>query len=126
MMNFKFMKHLLTIAVAGMLFAGCDSEPVRNRTEETAAAAKDLFTLKTALGSVAQSWQAQCAFGYIHVETGDTFSYNGSEHKPMQSTVKFQLEIMVIQRIDSGKLKLDQVIPISKEEMAPYGRSRFR
>ncbi len=47
----------------------------------------------------------------------DTLSLNGDERFPMQSVFKFHIALAVLSEIDKGKLSLDQIVEIHKEEL---------
>jgi beta-lactamase class A len=52
-----------------------------------------------------------------HIENRDTLSYNGYQHLPMQSIMKFPIAIAVLHAIDEGKFTLDQLIYINKNDL---------
>lgn len=49
----------------------------------------------------------------------DTLYLHGDRHFPMQSVFKFHIALAVLSEIDKGKLKLDQKIEITKNELLP-------
>ena len=53
----------------------------------------------------------------IHIETGKRFSQNGSEPFPMASSYKVPIAVQLLNKIDSGKLTLDQMIPVTNRDM---------
>ncbi len=55
----------------------------------------------------------------IHVESGLTFSQNGTIAFPMASSYKVPIAIQLLTRIDSGHLSLDDMIEIKREDMHP-------
>ncbi len=61
------------------------------------------------------------------VETGDTVSLKPTDHFPMQSVYKLPIAMMVLNRLDSGTLTLDQKVKVepkdfvgSREYTIPY------
>ena len=46
----------------------------------------------------------------IHLETGRKASINGAERFPMASTFKVPIAVELLRRVDSGELRLDQMI----------------
>lgn len=54
-----------------------------------------------------------------HLERGDTVSYNGTRHFPMQSVYKFHLALAVMDQVDKGNLSLDRKILIRTEDFIP-------
>ena len=49
----------------------------------------------------------------------DTLSLNGNHRFPLQSVFKFHIALMVLDRVDHGKLSLDQKIQIQKKDLLP-------
>jgi len=61
------------------------------------------------------------------LETGESLSLNGKEHFPMQSVYKFPIAMAVLQQVDAGKLKLEQMVSVEKSDfVTPYQRSPIR
>jgi beta-lactamase class A len=117
------MKKLLAVASIVAIFGSCGPENNGKEEVPTEKAKPDHTTLLKQLDSLAYVLKGKFALGYIHMERGDTFSYNGNEHKPMQSTAKFPLALMVMQQLDAGKLSLDQKVGITEADMASIQRS---
>jgi beta-lactamase class A len=53
----------------------------------------------------------------MNIESGDTLSYNGKARLVMHSVMKFPIALTVLHLVDTGKLKLDQMIHIKKREL---------
>lgn len=51
------------------------------------------------------------------LETEDTLSYHNSEHYVMQSMFKFPIAIMVLNQVDASKLRLNQQVYLTKEDL---------
>lgn len=111
----KKLIYCLFIACAAIFAVECGGSP----KEETANidSAHNYSALQAKIDSLAKTLDCKVRVGLVHLETGDTFSYNGYEQSPMMSTCKFPLALLVLDKIDSGKLKLTDVIHIPKEEM---------
>ncbi len=62
----------------------------------------------------------------IVLETGDSIAINGTDHFPMQSVYKFPIAMAVLDKVDHGKLKLSQPVPISPSEYLTVGHSPIR
>lgn len=60
------------------------------------------------------------------IEDKDTFSVNGNLHSPMMSIFKFHIALTVLNQVDSGMLKLEQKIFITKEDLLPDTWSPIR
>ena len=50
-----------------------------------------------------------------NLETGDTLSFNGSEHAVMQSVFKFPIALTILNQEDKGLLTWDEPLHVSKE-----------
>ena len=53
----------------------------------------------------------------VHIESGKHFSQNGSEAFPMASSYKVPIAVQLLNKVDSGKLTLDQMIPVTNKDM---------
>jgi beta-lactamase class A len=50
----------------------------------------------------------------LNFDNGDTLTFNGNAHFPMQSVYKFHLALAVLNEVDKGKLTLNQNIFVKK------------
>lgn len=55
----------------------------------------------------------------LHIESGKIISQHGAEGFPMASTFKVPIAVQLLTKVDSGKLSLDQMIEIRREDMHP-------
>ncbi|MEO5979610.1 MAG: class A beta-lactamase [Chryseolinea sp.] len=55
----------------------------------------------------------------LHIESGKMISQNGAEAFPMASTFKVPIAVQLLTKVDSGKLSLDQMVEIKREDMHP-------
>ena len=55
------------------------------------------------------------------VETGESVSSKGTDHFPMQSVYKLAIDYAVLQRVDAGRMKLDEKVRIEKSDLPPSG-----
>lgn len=53
----------------------------------------------------------------VHIETGKRFSQNGGEAFPMASSYKVPIAVQLLNKVDSGKLTLDQMITVTNKDM---------
>jgi beta-lactamase class A len=53
----------------------------------------------------------------VHIESGKRFSQNGSEPFPMASSYKVPIAVQLLNKIDSGKLFLDEMITVTGKDM---------
>src|SRR5438270_10943748 len=91
------MRHLFVAATlaAALPFAGLPSQ-----FEKIAPAAKGR------VGGAAQL-----------LESGETASLHGDERSPMHSVYKLPISMAVLQRVDRGELKLDQLVRIAPSDV---------
>lgn len=74
-------------------------------------------SLKSKIDLIAKDANGTIAISVVNFETRYTFAYNATLHLPMQSVMKFPIAITVLHEIDEGKFELDQLIPISKNDL---------
>ena len=75
--------------------------------------------LRKQLRSIIAPHDAIVGFSLLNLENGDTITINGAKHLPMQSVFKFHLALAVLHQVDQGKLKLNQMILVSKKDLLP-------
>jgi beta-lactamase class A len=85
-----------------------------------------LDSLRLNIAAIAKSINGHVGVAMIHLEYRDTLTFNGKDHFPMQSVYKFPLALAVLHQVDIGKLKLQQKIHITKEELLPNTWSPLR
>jgi beta-lactamase class A len=122
-------KLIYSWMAAASLFCltGCDNTTTTE--EETVVAissSHNYAKLNRQIDSLAHTLDCKVSVGLVHIENGDTFSYNGHEQRPMMSTCKFPLALLVLDKVDSGQLSLEQKVFISKAEMRPGTHSPLR
>jgi beta-lactamase class A len=66
---------------------------------------------------IAKNAQGHVGMAMTSLEDGDTMTLNGQDRFPMQSVFKFPLAMAVLDQVDKGKLNLDQVIHVRKDEL---------
>jgi beta-lactamase class A len=55
----------------------------------------------------------------IHLETGRRVTLNGQERFPMASAYKIPIAIQVLQKVDDGELRLDQMVTLEAYDLHP-------
>ncbi len=55
----------------------------------------------------------------VFVRTGEAVEFHGDKDFPMQSVYKFPIGMSVLNDVDQGKLKLDQIVKVSAADLAP-------
>jgi beta-lactamase class A len=83
-------------------------------------------TFRRELEGIINGKNARVGLAMQVMETGDTISINGNSHFPMQSVYKFHLALAVLDLLDKGKLKLDQLILLKKQDLLPETHSPLR
>ena len=63
--------------------------------------------------------QGDVGIGVLNLDTGDRWFRNGKQQFPMQSVFKLPVGIVVLKLIDEGKLSLNQIVTISRQDFAP-------
>jgi len=82
--------------------------------------------LKEKIQQIVKSKHATVGVGILNFENGDTLTFNGSGHFPMQSVFKFHLALAVLNQVDQGKFTLSQNIFVSKADLIPNLYSPMR
>ena len=82
-------------------------------------ARKNPFELRQRLLEIIQPYNATVGISVLDLVTYDTLTINNSHHFPMLSVYKFPLAVAVLHQVDLGKLKLDQSIHISEDDLNP-------
>ena len=65
----------------------------------------------------------QVGVAVIHVETGRSVAFNGASPLPLFSVFKLPLAVAVLKDVEEGKLKLDQKVRVTPEEVAPGAKA---
>ena len=55
----------------------------------------------------------------IHIETGRRVTLNGGERFPMASTFKVPIAVQLLDRVDRGEVRLDQMIELKPSDLHP-------
>lgn len=74
--------------------------------------------VERALADIAQGKKATLGVAVMHLGTGESFAVNGAQRFPMQSVFKFHIALAVLDRVDKGALRLEQVVPVSAQDVA--------
>lgn len=75
---------------------------------------------------IVKSKRATVGVGVLNFENGDTLTFNGKGHFPMQSVFKFHLALAVLNQVDKRKFTLNQNIFVSKADLIPNLYSPMR
>jgi len=85
-----------------------------------------LDSLKNKIEQIIKTKDATVGVSIRGIENNDSLSVNGDAHFPMQSVFKSHIALAVLDQVDKEKLKLDQEIFISKDELLPNTWSPIR
>lgn len=77
--------------------------------------------------NIADSIKGNIGISALHIETGESKSFNGNKKFPMQSVYKFPIAMVMLHQIDNGKFSLEDTIQINKNEyISKAGHSPIR
>jgi beta-lactamase class A len=68
---------------------------------------------------IARAVDGRVGASALLVETVELVSLNGRQSFPMQSVYKVPIAIAVLQRVDAGRLRLDQPVRVERSDIAP-------
>jgi beta-lactamase class A len=74
-------------------------------------------SLRSPIATISQAAGGKIGVAVLGLESGDTFSQNGTGHFVMQSVFKFPLAFYVLHLVDSGKLSLDSMIHVTRRDL---------
>ena len=82
--------------------------------------------LKTEIEDIVKAADGNIGVGVMDLSSKETLVFNKDHQFPMQSVFKFPLAMAVLDRVDKGKLRLDQKIHITKKDLLPKTWSPLR
>jgi beta-lactamase class A len=82
--------------------------------------------LRNRVSQIIASKNATVAVSIKGVESSDTLSVNGNVLMPMMSVFKFHIALAVLNKVDQGKLQLNQLFFIKKGDLYPGTWSPIR
>ena len=62
--------------------------------------------LREKIEQIISTKKANVGISILHLENGDTLSFNGNKHYPMISVFKFHIALTVLNKVDKGELSL--------------------
>lgn len=80
----------------------------------------DKAKLDAGIKTIEQSTKGRLGVGLIDLKDRKSWSYRGAEPFPLQSVFKLPLAIGVLQAVEAGKLKLDQPITVTRNDLSLY------
>lgn len=112
-MKYNLPQCLLTLAIFVFVCSHAFAQP-----------SKDVF--RKQINEIIAARNAEVGVSILGIDNDDTLSVNGNKHYPMISVFKFQIALMVLNKVDEGKLSLNQKIFIKKDELLEETWSPFR
>jgi beta-lactamase class A len=80
-----------------------------------------LASLRNEITRIADDADGTVGVSIVHLPTGKSVSLRGTEPFPMASVFKLPVAVAVLRRVDAGKLKLDEALPVVKGDLRPRG-----
>jgi beta-lactamase class A len=84
---------------------------------KSSVAQKD--ALKIQIDSISKLAKGTVGIGIMDLQSRETIYLNENHQFPMQSVFKFPLGMAILDRVDKGKLSLEQKIHVTKEDLNP-------
>jgi beta-lactamase class A len=78
--------------------------------------------LRSQLEQVAAVAKGRVGVAAVVLETGEMVSLNPRDHFPMQSVYKLPIGMVVLNQVDSGKMKLEQKVQVTKSDFVRAGQ----
>jgi beta-lactamase class A len=109
---------LLLFTLLLLLSRGCSNAAIPPQTVSATPtpASSQERDLQKQLEQIASAAKGRVGIAALILETVETVSLNQHAHFPMQSVYKLPISMVVMKRVDSGKIKLDQKVRITKED----------
>ncbi len=109
----------LTLLLGAALICGC-SRSARTEVDKLIPRQNlqsDNANLQREVQQIAALAKGRVGVSALILESGETIvSLNAQDHFPMQSVYKLPISMAVLKEVDAGKLKLDQKVPVTKED----------
>lgn len=103
------MKYIITALIV-LLFYGCSEKiEITNNIEK-----------------IIKGKELKLGFAVYDFCNGELYHYNGDDAFPMQSVYKLPISMAVLNRVESGKLRLNDTIQITKDVLSPNLYSPIR
>src|SRR5438034_1973611 len=85
------------------------------------AAALPFARLPSQFEKIAAAAKGRVGVAAQLLESGETADLHGDEHFPMHSVYKLPISMAVLQRVDRGELKLDQMVRVEPSDFVRKG-----
>jgi beta-lactamase class A len=111
---------LLLISLTAACSSGALTQERSAHTMQNAVARKkgelQNTEFQTQLDQIASAAKGRVGVAAVVLETGETVSLNSHDHFPLQSVYKLPISMAVMKQVDSGKLKLEQRVRVTKDD----------
>src|SRR5213592_789466 len=87
----------------------------------TLATALPFAGLPSQFEKIAPAAKGRVGVAAQFLESGETADLHGDEHFPMHSVYKLPISMAVLQRVDRGELKLDQLVRVEPSDFVRKG-----
>ena len=81
------------------------------------ALAKNFDTARSKIIDEISSMKLDIGVSIVHVESGESISPNGHKRLPMASVYKFPIAVVLLKRVEDGKMSLDKKISVTKSDI---------
>ncbi|WP_310417206.1 class A beta-lactamase [Chamaesiphon sp. OTE_8_metabat_110] len=112
-----FCLFLLTVGCTSTNSTNSRQDSPNNPNEITTSNTDRRNKLRGRIEQISKTAQGRMGVTATVLETGESVSLNGNQRFPMQSVYKFPIAMAVLDRVDRGKLKLDQKIRIEASDV---------
>jgi len=123
-MNRSFFSILFLLFLVGCSRTFTQSNPIHTK-QETEPSQNEVLKnsqLQNQLAQIASAAKGKVGIAVALLETGETVSLNPHDHFPMQSVYKLPISMAVMKQVDSGKIKLDQKVRVTKDDFGSRGQ----
>jgi beta-lactamase class A len=127
------MKKCLTFCtlLAGIWFTGCATldraQAIVNQKTPlpTPHAESPDSQIRKEIAKYAAAANGKVGVAALDLETGEYYSYNGTEHYPMQSVYKLPISMAVLKQFENQRLDLAQKIAVTKDDFVRQGQASY-
>jgi beta-lactamase class A len=112
--------------LAPLVLAAALAQAAPNPPASPGDASSFPITLEAELAGIAEAAGGRVGAAVAVLETGERAGYRADERFPMQSVYKLPIAMAVLDRVERGLLKLDQVVPVRPQDLVPGLHSPLR
>jgi len=123
-MNRSFFSILFLLFLIGCSRTFTQPNPIYTK-QETEPSQNEVLKnsqLENQLAQIASTARGKVGIAVALLETGETVSLNPHDHFPMQSVYKLPISMAVMKQVDSGEIKLEQKVRVTKDDFGSRGQ----